>query len=144
MGQGSDVVTVCVAYVSLPLNLLFFLPHFLTGPLHLVFLDVQPSWRTVACGLCVSLPSSHLYRLRLLLSVLCCIRYSVSIFFPASEVWLEAFVCWCLLLCSYCSCEFSPLNILYCPFMGFWKRTEVNICIQSTRFNEKRDFYYRK
>lgn len=134
MGQGSDVVNACD--LCKPLTKPAFLSTTLFNwSLHLVFLGVQPSWRTVACCLRASLPSSHLYRL--LISLLYCIHYSVSVFFPASEVGLEAFVCWCPLLCSYCSCEFSPLNILYCPFMGFWKRTEVNVCIQSTRFNEK-------
>lgn len=71
--------------------------------------------------LCLSLVQP-LYRPRLLLSLICCTHCNVSIVFPASKVWLKVLVCWCLLLCSHCSCEFSPLNILYCPFVGYWKR----------------------
>lgn len=75
---------------------------------------------------------------KLSLWLVCRIHYSVSMFFPASEVCIKVLVCWCPLLGSRCSCAFLLLNVLYCTCLRFW--AEMNVHIQSARFNEKQDY----
>lgn len=136
MGQGSDVVTVSdlckpptkPAFLSTTLFNWSPAPSMSGCP---AFLEDSRLWPP-----CLSLLQPPLQSQTVALSALLCLLQCVCIL-PGFWSLAGSF---CLLVSSYWSCEFSPLNILYCPFIGFWKRAEVNICVQSARFNEKRDY----